>query len=64
MRRPFLWILILLALFVYAVYKSGAIEKYEYRKPSQVPGVPDRTSVEYRWNKGKFARYIKSLLPR
>jgi hypothetical protein len=64
MKKLFLYLLLLFALFAYAVYKSGTIEKVEYRKISDVPGVPDRSSVEYQFHWDRLSYYIKSFLPR
>ena len=64
MRGLFKLFLIVLALFLWAAYRSGAVEKVETAKVSEVPGVPNKVSVEYRWNRERFVTYVRSFIPR
>ncbi|MDD5556602.1 MAG: hypothetical protein PHN82_05035 [bacterium] len=61
MKRLIICILVLLALFAWAAHRSGAIERVETSVRSSVPGVPDRTSVEYRFRRDRFERYVRSF---
>jgi hypothetical protein len=62
LRTKILFILFILFLWVF--YRSGTLERKDTVIPSNVPGVPDRGSVEYRLNWGNFSGYVRSLIPR
>jgi len=63
-KRLLLYVLLLLGLLAFMIHKSGTIEKVERRVPSDVPGVPERTAVQYQFHWDRLARYAKSFLPR
>ena len=56
--------LILFILFLWAFYRSGALVRKDTVIPSDVPGVPDKGSVEYRLDWGRFNGYVCSFIPR
>ena len=56
--------LILFILFLWAFFRSGTLERIETKIPSDVPGVPDKKSVEYRLDWGNFSGYVRSFIPR
>lgn len=64
MRRPTRIILLLLVIFLWVFYRSGALERTETRVASDVPGVPDKVSVEYRVDWTRFTGYVRGFLPR
>jgi hypothetical protein len=64
MRINAKFLLLLLALFLWVFYRSGTLERGETRIPSEVPGVPDRVTVEYRVNWSRFNGYVRGFIPR
>jgi len=57
-------LLVLFILFLWVFYRSGTLERKDTVIPSDVPGVPDRGSVEYRLDWGRFNGYVRSFIPR
>lgn len=57
-------ILVVLALFCWVFYKSGALVRKETVIQSDVPGAPDKGSVQYTLDWGKFSGYLSSFRPR
>lgn len=57
-------LMVLLILFLWAFYRSGTLERSEAKRTSDVPGVPEKVSVEYRLNWNRFNGYVHSFIPR
>ncbi len=56
--------LILFVLFVWVFCRSGTLQRKDTVIPSDVPGVPGKSSVEYRLDWGRFNGYVRSFIPR
>ncbi len=56
--------LVAVILFLWAFWRSGALYRTETVISSDVPGVPDKHSVQYRLDWGKFRGYLRGLIPR
>ncbi len=56
--------LVAVILFLWAFWRSGALDRRETVISSDVPGVPDKYSVQYRLDWGKFRGYLRGLIPR
>lgn len=57
-------LLVLFILFLWVFHRSGTLQRKDTVILSNVPGVPDKSSVEYRLDWGRFNGYIRSFIPR
>lgn len=63
MKMRTMIVLILIILFGWVFWRSGTLERQQTVIPSDVPGAPDKGSVQYRLNWGNFSGYLRGLIP-